>query len=101
MLRAFAAIIVVIAHAQVHLHARNQIETLNPYLDLGRSGVDIFFIISGFIMVYISGNKFSTPNATKDFLIKRIIRVVPVYWLYTIALTILMLSLPQLVSAGK
>jgi exopolysaccharide production protein ExoZ len=47
----------------------------------GKLGVDIFFIISGFIMFY-SLNK-TLPSA-KEFLIHRIIRVVPVYWFYTL-----------------
>lgn len=101
MLRGIAAFLVVIAHAQVHLEARGIIPELNPFLDLGRAGVDLFFVISGFIMVYIAGNKFLQPGAPRDFLIKRIIRVVPIYWIYTFVLAALMILLPQLVSQGK
>ncbi|MDR1641740.1 MAG: acyltransferase [Clostridiales bacterium] len=44
----------------------------------GNFGVDIFFCISGFIIVY------TTQGETKDFLKKRLIRVVPLYWYATI-----------------
>lgn len=101
MLRGLAAILVVIAHAQVHLHVRGLVPALNPFLDIGRAGVDIFFIISGFIMVFISGNKFAKNNAARDFLIKRLIRVVPTYWVYTCVLAVLMLLLPHVLSQGK
>lgn len=48
---------------------------------LGSSGVDMFFIISGFIMVHVS-QRDVTPGA---FLRARILRVVPLYWLVTLA----------------
>jgi exopolysaccharide production protein ExoZ len=54
----------------------------------GKLGVDIFFVISGFIM-YFSLNK--RPTTSRDFLINRIVRVIPVYWFYTILLLILTL----------
>jgi exopolysaccharide production protein ExoZ len=39
------------------------------------SGVAIFFVLSGFIMSYIS------QNGEQDFLFKRLIRIVPLYWI--------------------
>jgi exopolysaccharide production protein ExoZ len=39
------------------------------------SGVAIFFVLSGFIMSYIS------QNGEQDFLPKRLIRIVPLYWI--------------------
>ncbi|HFD79158.1 MAG TPA: acyltransferase [Gammaproteobacteria bacterium] len=101
MLRAIAASLVVIAHAQVHLEVRNHIADLNPFLDLGRVGVDLFFIISGFIMVYVAGREFRKPGAPRDFIVRRFIRVVPTYWIYTTALAALMITFPQLFSDGK
>jgi len=101
MLRALAASLVVIAHAQVHLEVRGHIQDLDPFLDLGRVGVDLFFVISGFIMVYVAGNEFTKPGAPRDFFIRRIIRVVPTYWIYTSALAVLMILLPHLFSEGK
>lgn len=46
-----------------------------------RGGVDIFFVISGFIMVKSTENKKYSPQY---FYLKRIIRIVPLYWLATI-----------------
>jgi exopolysaccharide production protein ExoZ len=46
-------------------------------------GVDIFFVISGFIMVYLTRGCFGVPGVSRDFLIRRVIRVVPPYWLFT------------------
>jgi len=100
-LRATAASLVVILHAYVYLVARNLIPGVPDLVDSGRTGVDIFFVISGFIMVYISGNNFKKPDAPKDFLIKRIIRIVPIYWLYTSLMAALLFLVPHLFSDGK
>ena len=55
----------------------------------GKLGVDIFFVISGFIMFYsLNNNKDRSPQI---FLIHRVIRVVPVYWFYTFLLVVISL----------
>ena len=50
-LRAFAAIGVVVSHFQWQLARSTGTETLYPSLRIGNSGVDLFFVISGFVMV--------------------------------------------------
>lgn len=88
-LRGLAALLVVVAHAWDH-------PMTTPNMDasrLGLLGVVIFFVISGFIMVAISGEgKFSAL----DFLKRRIIRVVPLYWIFTSLAALLALLLPAL-----
>lgn len=47
---------------------------------LGAAGVDVFFVISGFIMVFVNfapGRDCSTPGL---FLLKRAVRIYPFYW---------------------
>lgn len=66
-------------------HALNRTVVLYPNGPLPRqtfleAGVDIFFVISGFIMVYIL--KPGTSPGT--FWIRRFTRIVPLYWLFTI-----------------
>ena len=53
--------------------------------ELGAAGVDLFFVISGFIMVHVSRRE-ATPAA---FLRARALRVVPLYWLVTLAAVVL------------
>src|SRR5689334_9095967 len=55
---------------------------LPSVLWLGGYGVDLFFVISGFIISTI----IEKPNAALfDFAKKRVYRIVPFYWAFTIA----------------
>ncbi|MGI2031076.1 acyltransferase family protein [Rhizobium panacihumi] len=88
-LRALAALLVVVAHSFSH-----QIGVDNPLVVLaGRLGVVLFFAISGFIMVYISG---AGPFSPKTFLKRRIIRIVPLYWLFTGFTALIAVAAPTL-----
>ncbi|WP_231625142.1 acyltransferase [Novosphingobium sp. AAP93] len=51
---------------------------------LGDLGVSVFFVISGFIMMFTAGGDFARPGALGTFLAKRLIRIVPLYWLATL-----------------
>jgi exopolysaccharide production protein ExoZ len=55
-------------------------------------GVDVFFVISGFIMYHISAGQFGRPGAVIRFVERRVVRLVPPYWLFT-ALALLALVL--------
>ncbi len=91
-LRAVAALMV------AYFHALDQIPLYAPYLQkyfLGTrglaSGVDIFFVISGFIMLISSRNTLPVK-----FIARRLIRVVPLYWLLTTLLVAIALWRPTL-----
>jgi exopolysaccharide production protein ExoZ len=58
--------------------------------NIGSRGVDIFFVISGFIIAYIGSKK---PD---QFLVRRLIRVVPFYWAATMFVFALVLVAPNL-----
>ncbi len=93
--------LIVIYHSYNYLHARGLIPEVPGIVDVGQSGVDIFFVISGFIMVFISGEKFNKSGAPKDFLVRRIIRVVPTYWAYTFLVAFLLYFFPGLFNQGR
>ncbi|WP_439271382.1 acyltransferase family protein [Pseudochrobactrum sp. HB0163] len=49
----------------------------------GNLGVDFFFVLSGFIILYAHHKDINHLNHVSDYLLKRFIRLFPVYWLYT------------------
>jgi len=46
----------------------------------GWMGVDIFFVISGFIMVWVTQNIDASPKTARRFLMQRIVRIYPLWW---------------------
>jgi exopolysaccharide production protein ExoZ len=84
-LRAIAAWMVVMDHALLELTGGAPENWVTRVAwTLGSSGVSVFFVISGFIMVHISWANFGTPKAATDFMRRRIIRIVPLYWAATV-----------------
>jgi exopolysaccharide production protein ExoZ len=73
-LRALAALGVVLCHASISLLDKAQ--SLLPF-GAGSAGVDLFFVISGFIMYYTTANRTMT---TGEFYLKRLIRIFPLYF---------------------
>jgi exopolysaccharide production protein ExoZ len=43
------------------------------------TGVDIFFVISGFIICHVSKSIEPSHEGVRDFMIKRLIRIAPIY----------------------
>jgi exopolysaccharide production protein ExoZ len=80
-LRAYAALAVVIYHTGFVFPHMTQ---------MGKFGVDIFFVISGYIMARICATD------TRFFLRRRLIRILPPYWAMTLLLFIFALKFPTL-----
>ncbi len=99
-LRAFAAIIVMIGHIkhEVVMVSAKLGQDVPVWTSLKlpyNAGVDIFFVLSGFLMVYTSQNLYGQKGAWITFLKKRFQRIVPLYWFYTTLMIIVMLLLPR------
>jgi peptidoglycan/LPS O-acetylase OafA/YrhL len=90
-LRFVAAAMVLMSHLQHEVPsvdglARDGWEPWRPVFFAG--GVDIFFVISGFIMFTIAAADFGRPGGARDFLVRRLLRIVPPYWLFTTAMVV-------------
>lgn len=83
-LRATAAVTVIIAHAFAHPLAEAPVWTWFA----GRFGVTLFFVISGFIMTVITSEE---PFEPGQFMIRRIARIVPLYWTITLVTAVAVL----------
>lgn len=63
--------------------------------NFGLFGVDIFFVISGFVMTLVT-TKNTNPTA---FFLHRLIRIVPLYWMLTTCLLVVIVFAPNLLSS--
>lgn len=86
LLRAYAAIIVVFHHIAPQYEAMGgNIKYFGRIADWGFAGVDIFFVISGFIMAHTTFHKERTWNNAKNFLKNRLSRIYLGYWPFFVA----------------
>jgi len=93
-LRAIAALFVVAFHATVLWHDKFAPGVM-PWAN-GNAGVDLFFVISGFIMVLSSRRLLGEVNGWRHFMMLRLIRVAPMYWFATLAKLVAVVALPAL-----
>jgi exopolysaccharide production protein ExoZ len=92
MARGVAANLVVLQHL-TEFEAKYAGTRLPGVLHYGDLGVDIFFVLSGFIMVAVAGRN---VNALQ-FLWRRAVRIYPTYWLATLIMIAAAVSVPGLV----
>ena len=91
-LRALAALAVVVFHAGRYIAGA----VPDAAWRWGEFGVDVFFVVSGFVMMVAT-----PPHATwRVFVTRRAIRILPMYWLATLLMAALVLLAPQLFVAA-
>ncbi|MCU4181030.1 acyltransferase [Bosea sp. BH3] len=103
VLRALAAFMVAIHHVQPDAAVVAQRFGLSftrndllPWM----AGVDIFFVVSGFIMVHASQELFGREGASVAFLKRRLARIVPLYWAMTTLFLLVALFIPAVLNSG-
>jgi peptidoglycan/LPS O-acetylase OafA/YrhL len=72
----------VVCHHYVASQADNGSNVSHWLLNFGGAGVDIFFVISGFIMMITQSDPTRSYSA-KEFLLRRLARIAPLYWALT------------------
>lgn len=95
VLRVVAALLVVVTHSTFYTHER--LNSDMPIWLTGAIGVDIFFIISGFVMMATAGSFINAADGWKAFASRRLLRIVPMYWLATSIKLTTMLAIPAMI----
>lgn len=93
-LRGIAALLVVVLHTYAfESKAGVGASVLPAWSVFGSAGVDLFFVISGFVMVLTT----DSTSRVSLFLYRRVSRIYPLYWVYSGILALGYLLLPTLV----
>jgi exopolysaccharide production protein ExoZ len=98
ILRACAALMIVVYHCGIETSRLAEINgTEKLYIfDPWGAGTSLFFAISGFIMVVTTATAFGSPAAALDFMRRRLIRIVPLYWALTTFMLAVVTFMPSL-----
>ncbi len=88
-LRGLAAVAVVAYHASRHVDKAFGAPGLAALLGPGQAGVDVFFTLSGFIILHVHGKDIGRPARLAHYLGRRFTRLFPLYWL-ALAATVVM-----------
>lgn len=94
--RAIAVIFILIGHANKVFHMYFNYDWFNMAEWARTGGIDFFFLVSGFMIYYLYHKDIGIREKAKGFLLKRIIKIYPIYWIFTLALILLILVFPQL-----
>ena len=94
-MRAFAALSVVVYHLLIKMTEFGGVES--NLFQVGAAGVDLFFIISGFIMFYVTG---SVDLKFGAFIRDRIVRIIPLYWALSLVALCVFLVYPRYVNSS-
>lgn len=92
-MRGFAALGVVLHHAFHGSEFHEPLTRIFPYwfqwiCSFGKCGVQIFFVLSGFVIAYSIRDMRITPGSLGNFMLRRQIRLDPAYWLCLVLLFI-------------
>jgi exopolysaccharide production protein ExoZ len=107
MLRAAAALTVLLYHlvntgAFGWMHSGVQLRQPAGWISaIGFAGVDLFFVISGVVMVLTCYDRFGRRGEWAPFLWRRVARIYPLYWLATAAVLTICWIRPELASRDK
>ena len=86
LFRGAAVLLVLLFHATVISKAYLGYDLLGGLFLFGYSGVDIFFVLSGFIIFLKHRDDANSPKSLKPYFQKRFIRIYPLYWVIALAL---------------
>jgi len=102
LLRGIAVLLVVLFHIMsVERKYGGKSYLLSNITNFGMIGVDIFFVISGFIMVVVTQGYYKNIKKAFEFLYNRIARIYPTYWFYTLLVLIVYLIKPTMVNSSQ
>lgn len=99
--RGIAAFMVVAFHL-LPIEAKYGLPAMLPgAFYFGQLGVDVFFVISGFVMVLTTTNAHGSLGKSGQFIARRAARIYPLYWFYLLLLLPVFIVAPTMINASQ
>jgi exopolysaccharide production protein ExoZ len=95
LFRGLAATSVVIYHISRHIEKNDGFFPFSRITEVGYTGVDFFFVLSGFIIAYVHHSDIGRPRAIGRYFRQRFTRIYPFYWF------VLLLTIALIVAGGN
>ena len=96
--RGIAALLVVFHHVGLSSRFFLDNDFLADLFIFGHHGIDYFFVLSGFIIYYVHSNDSRSFNSVKNYILKRIIRIYPIFLLISSILLIAYIQMPEILN---
>lgn len=93
--RGVAAVVVVLFHAYGFVDLVFGPRPGGKLFQAGHSGVEFFFVLSGFIILTVHRDDLGRPDKLKSFIMKRVARIYPMLWLVVIPLGLWLMLKPS------
>jgi peptidoglycan/LPS O-acetylase OafA/YrhL len=91
--RGLAAVAVLLFHLSIMMGEQRYggVAAFEAVTRFGNLGVDFFFVLSGFIILHAHKSDIGHPERVGEYLTRRLVRVWPIYWIYTAGFVVLVL----------
>ncbi len=101
VLRVLAALMILVYHAHsiATKNALRQDTTIFAEPTWWYACIDLFFVMSGFLMVHMGRSLYGAPRGALIFASRRLVRTPPLYWLYTLVFALAWMLFPHLPGA--
>jgi peptidoglycan/LPS O-acetylase OafA/YrhL len=95
-LRGIAASMVIATHYLNGIERHTFGKAIAPYVGFGATGVDLFFVLSGFLLTGILLDRRHSPNYYSSFYLRRACRIFPLYYALLLAVICVVPLVPSL-----
>ncbi|XGV94851.1 MAG: glycosyltransferase [Leptolyngbya sp. BL-A-14] len=93
--RGIAALLVLLFHTTQLSQEKLGQSFFGNLFAFGGAGVDFFFVLSGFIIFFVHQADIGRRDRLQPFLLKRLIRIYPLYWLVTLVILPIYFLIPE------
>jgi exopolysaccharide production protein ExoZ len=95
-LRGCACLLVLFSHITLYEGRVAEVVVLPNWLfKMGSAGVDLFFVISGYIMLSLGDGGSSGLKVSLNFILRRMARIYPLYWVFTAIVITILIFFPE------